>query len=331
MAVEGDLEPLTWRDRLWNWFLSVRFVVYTTVVIVLLILGVIWPRTFISIPAGHHGVMYRPLGKGTVTEKIWGEGFHVIPPWDELTIYETRLQQKYIETNILSDEGLGLDVIVAVRFRADRDMLGFLHQDVGPEYYDRLILPEVRSHVREIFGQRPAHGIYSSAGDLIQELQNVTMLTRIGEAARAYVIIQEIKLVDIHLPSIVDQAIADRYRQEQLTLEYEQRLVREEKESERKRIEAKGIRDYNQIAGELTADILRWRDIDATKEIASSPSSKVILLGGGDSKTPLVFSLGTDVDKPSEAESAEAKSAEAESAEAQPSEAQPSEAQPSTQ
>jgi len=299
MAMPDDKEPLTWRDRAWKRFQSLKFVVYSTLAVVLLLVSMIWPMVFISVPAGHHAVMYRQLGQGTVTDRIWGEGFHVIPPWDKLTIYETRLQQQFIETNILSDEGLSLDVVVSVRFRAERDVLGYLHQDIGPDYYERLILPEIESHVREVFGQRPAHGIYSSAGDIIQELQNVNMLSRIGEATQGYVIIQEVKLVDIGLPSIVDQAIADRYRQEQLTLAYEQRLLREEKESERKRIEAKGMRDYSRIAGEISSDVLRWRDIAATMEVAKSPSSKVIILGGGGtSKNPIVFSLGTDVSKP---------------------------------
>jgi regulator of protease activity HflC (stomatin/prohibitin superfamily) len=302
---ESDYEPLSRRDRLWNWFQSVSFYVYALIAVILIVLGAIWPRMFISIPAGHHGVMYRTFGAGTETERIWGEGLHVIPPWDQLTVYETRLQQQFLSFSVLSDEGLDLEVTVSVRYRPERDMLGYLHQDVGTSYFDRLIRPAVEGHLRETFGYRPAYELYSSAGDLLQEVSRVPTLTRIeegagvGERPRSYVVIQEVKVIDIDLPQIVEQAIAERYRQQQLMLEYEDRLVREEKEAERKRIEAKGIHDFNEIAGTISADVLRWRDIEATKEVAKSPSSKVIMLGnGGTNSTPLVFSLGADANPP---------------------------------
>ncbi len=299
---EPESEPLSLRDRAWNRLQSISFYVYTAILVTLLLLGALWPRMFITIPAGSHGVMYRIFGAGTDTERLWGEGLHVIPPWDRLTIYETRLQQQFLEFVILSDEGLDLGVRISVRFRPERDMLGYLHQDIGPEYFDRLIRPAVEAHVRETFGHRPAHEIYASAGDVLQEVTRVPTLTRIeaGSKQRSYVVIQEVKVVDIDLPAIVEQAIADRYRQQQLKLEYQDRIAREEQEAERKRIEAKGIHDFNEITGELSSDVLRWKDNEATKEVASSPSSKVIMLGngGGNSRTPLVFSLGADATPP---------------------------------
>jgi regulator of protease activity HflC (stomatin/prohibitin superfamily) len=294
--------PPTWGERLWGWYTAFSFYIYTTLVLMLLLIGVLWTRVFITVPPGHHGVMYRQFGAGTVTDRIWGEGLHVIPPWDRLTLYESRLQQQDLKINILSDEGLNIGVRVSVRFRPEHDMLGYLHQDIGPEYYERLIRPEVEAHVRQTFGNRPAHEIHSSAKDVIQELRKVPMITRLerdGGPQNGYIYIQELKLVDVDLPEIVQAAIAEKYRQEQLMLEYRHKIVREDQEAERKRIEAKGIRDYNAIAGELSSDILRWRDIEATLELAKSPSSKVIMLGGGGgSQMPLVFSLGADAPAP---------------------------------
>lgn len=288
----------SWRDRLRDGFTALQFYIYTLIVVTLLALGFVWPRMFITVPAGHHAVMYRFLEGGTVTDKIWGEGFHVIPPWDELTIYESRLQEQRLEFSVLSDEGLDLTIAVAIRFRPHRDQLGYLHQDIGPEYFERLIRPEVEAHVRRTFGNRPAHEIYASAKDVLQELRNIPMIARIDDetqlrAELGYINVQEIKLVDIDLPEIVKSAIADKYRQEQLMLEYKYKLRREEQEAERKRIEAAGIRDYNSIAEHISPDLLRWRDIEATRELASAPSSKVIMLGAGtDQKVPLLFGLG---------------------------------------
>jgi len=290
-------EP-TWRDRLREAFTTLQFYVYTLLVIALLLLGFVWPRMFIRVPAGHHAVLYQFFEDGTVTDQVWGEGFHVIAPWDTMTVYETRLQERRLEFSVLSDEGLDLAISVAIRYRPHRDQLGYLHQDIGPTYFERLVQPEVEAHVRRTFGNRPAHEIYASAKDVLQELRNIPMISRIDDedfedAELGYIDVQEIKLVDIDLPEIVKAAIAEKYRQEQLMLEYRYKLEREEQEAERKRIEAAGIRDYNAIAEHISPDLLRWRDIEATRELAAAPSSKVILLsGGGDQQPPLLFGLG---------------------------------------
>jgi regulator of protease activity HflC (stomatin/prohibitin superfamily) len=265
---------------------SIQFYGYTTVIVLLLLLGFLWQRIFITIPAGSYGVMYRFFAGGTVTNRVWTEGLTIIPPWDTITVYETRLKTETLKFDILSEEGLNLDVTVAVRYRPNKEMLGFLHQDIGTEYFKRLIEPEVHAHVRRTFGARPAHEIYSSARDFLQELGQIPVLGRLEESTGKpssvpYVIIQELKLMDIKLPEIVQAAIAEKYRQEQLMLEYRYKLDREEKEAERKRTEAAGIRDYNLIANKISPELLRWRSIEATADLAKSNNSKVVVLGGG--------------------------------------------------
>ncbi len=322
------------RELAWNGFSRLQFVTYSTVLVVLLLLGFLWPFMFLQVPTGYHGVMYRYFFGGTVTDKIWGEGLHVIPPWDHLTLYESRLMERRIKFDILSEEGLDLGVELSVRFRPNKDMLGFLHQDIGPEYYERLVKPEVEAHVRKTFGSRPAHEIYASAGDLMQELRRVTMLGRVDDSGdttttSAYIQVQEIKLVDIDLPPIVEQAIADKYRQEQLMLEYRYKLQREEDEAERKRIEAAGIRDYNKIASVISPDLLRWRDIDATLALSESTNAKVILLGGGGGDVPLLFSLN-EGSSTTPATTSDAAAPEPETETPTPTDAPPSGATPSS-
>ncbi|WP_434390361.1 prohibitin family protein [Melittangium boletus] len=278
--------PPTFREQLAAAFLQLRFVVYLVLVFCLILLGFVWQRVFITVPAGHNAVMYRFLAGGTVTDRVWGEGLHVIPPWDRLTLYDTRLQQRTLNFNVLSEEGLQLGVKVSIRFRPQLEMLGFLQRDIGKEYFDKLVLPEIQAHTRRTFGNRPAHEIYSSAKDVLQELGRLPVLGRVEDMggnpnAMPYVVVQELKLMDISLPDMVAGAIADKYRQEQLMLEYRYKLEREEKEAERKRTEAAGIRDYNEIVGKLSPEVLRLKSIEATLELSRSPNSKVVLLGGG--------------------------------------------------
>ncbi|TKC96367.1 prohibitin family protein [Polyangium fumosum] len=286
----GDVKKPPFRERLVKWLRKARFTLYTTLVVLLFLVGFLWPRIFIRVPAGSSAVMYRFFLGGTVTDRIWGEGLNVVPPWDELTVYETRMQQQKLKFDVLSEEGLNLPLEVSVRYQPNRDMLGYLHQDIGVDYFERLIRPEVESHVRRTFGNRTAHEIYTSVRDLLQEVGKVSALGRLDESgnARPYVQLYELKLIDIELPEIVQSAIADKYKQEQLMLEYRFRLEKEEKEAERRRTEAAGIRDYNLIASKVSPDMLKWRTIEASLELAKSQlelarsqNTKVVVLGGG--------------------------------------------------
>lgn len=283
--------------RFLDWLYRAQFVIYTSLVCCLLLLGLLWPRMFIVVPPGHLGVMYRTLKGGTVTDRTWGEGLHVIPPWDFLTIYEVRLQQKALPLKMLSDEGLSLGVQVVVRFRPREEMLGHLQQDIGPDYFDRLVRPEIESHIRKTFGSRPAHEIYATVRDVLQEMDQFPLLGRADKSKgnatyEPYVHVQDLKLVIIDLPKIVEDAIVEKYHQEQLMLAYRYKLEREQKEADRKRTEAAGIRDFSQIAGKNAELMLRWRGLEVTSEFAKSPNAKLVFLGNPASSLPLQLSLG---------------------------------------
>jgi regulator of protease activity HflC (stomatin/prohibitin superfamily) len=274
------------RARLFRWMTQVQFAIYTFLLLGLLVIAYLWPRMFVVIPPGSAGVMYRTVAGGTVTDRTWSEGLHVIPPWDKMYTYNLRLQRTELHFPVLSDEGLELGVKLVVEYRPAPDMLGFLHKDIGEDYFRDLIQPEIIAHIRKIFGSRPAHEIYASVRDLLQELDQFSLIGKLDKdgdalASKPYVFVQALKLTQIELPKLVEDAIDEKYHQEQLMLAYRYRLEREEKEAERKRTEAAGIRDFNLIAGKVSPDMLRWRGIDAALDLAKSNNSQVIVFGSG--------------------------------------------------
>lgn len=289
-----ELPQPTFSQRFSRWANRVQFVFYTIIVLCLFATRFLWTRMFLVIPPGHRGIMYRTLYGGTVTDASWAEGLHIIPPWDKMYTYDLRLQRKVIDFEVLSDEGLTLGVQVVVRFRPYEDMLGYLQKDVGPGYFESLIQPEIESHIRRTFGGRPAHEVYASMRNLLQEVGQFPLIGRIekggtGTISRPYIYVQELKLTKISLPKIVEESILEKYREEQRMLAYRYKLEREQKEAERKRTEATGIRDFNMIA---RTDILRWRSIDAALELAKSNNSKVIVLGGGPNAMQMQLQVG---------------------------------------
>jgi regulator of protease activity HflC (stomatin/prohibitin superfamily) len=79
-------------------------------------------------------------------------------------------------------------------------------------------------------------------------------------------------------------------KEEQESLQYEYRLQKERKEAERKVIEAQAKADANRILNQsLTDKILQDKGIEATLELANSPNSKVIIVGGQEGGLPLIL------------------------------------------
>ena len=68
-------------------------------------------------------------------------------------------------------------------------------------------------------------------------------------------------------------------------------IQKERLEAERKRIEAKGIADFQKIvAAGITPSYLKWKGIEATEKLASSPNSKVIVVGNSSQSMPIILS-----------------------------------------
>ncbi len=97
------------------------------------------------------------------------------------------------------------------------------------------------------------------------------------------VFIEAILLRNIELPAQVAKAVEAKLAADQQAQQMDFVLRKESKEAERKRIEAQGISDFQRIvtAG-ISPALLTWKGIEATEKIATSPNTKIIIVGGKD-------------------------------------------------
>ena len=162
-----------------------------------------------------------------------------------------------------------------------------MHNEVGENYHERIIIPEIRSATREIIGKYLPEELYSSKRDSIQTEIFVLAAERIKGK---YIELDAVLIRDVGLPDKLKQAIERKLEQEQVSLEYEFRLTRAQKEAERQRIEAEGKAVANRLlAASLTPNILRDKGIEATLLLAESPNTKIIVVGGGEDGLPLIL------------------------------------------
>ncbi len=250
----------------------------------LLLMILLWRHIFISVPPGEAGVLFRFFG-GTQVDRVYGEGLHLIAPWNRMFLYETRRQVVMHDFEVLSAPGLPLHLELAIRFQPEREQLPLLHQRIGPEYPRRVVIPQTESVLRRELSRYTAEQVYTNAGGLLA----AAILRARDEVGRNFVVTDEIVIRSITLPTPIKAAIEDKLAQEQLMQSYAFRLLTAQEEAQRKRAEARGVRDYQAtVDSTLSERLLHHEGISATRDLATSANTRVIMLGRDQGGLPLV-------------------------------------------
>jgi regulator of protease activity HflC (stomatin/prohibitin superfamily) len=292
-----------------------------------LIIVVLAPHVVVTVPSGHVGVLWKRFAHGTVRDPraLRGEGLHLLLPWDKLFLYDLRIQSLTDTYNAISKDGVNLNATLNIRFRLQRNSVPILHQAIGPDY-TKLLGPQIASQMRGVIAEYTAEQVYSTARQEIQDKIRETAVEKLSHkmmdaetadeaetpsiaSMQDTVVLYDTLLYGIELPPSVVQAINRKTEQYYVAQEYEFRIDRERKESERKAIEAAGISEFQRIVSQGISDsYLRWRGVEATLQLSQSNNSKVVIIGGGKDGLPVI--LG-NVDSPAPARAPAEKGAKA--------------------
>ena len=252
-----------------------------------ILIGILSRTTFLTIQPGNKGVLFKKFSGGLDMDKVYDQGFHIVAPWNTMFIYDVRVNEAIEELKILSKNGLTIKVELSYRYYPIADKIGYLHNEIGSEYLERIIKPEIRSATREVIGKYLPEELYSSKREAIQD--EIFQRTK-DEISKKHLELDAVLIRDVELPQTLQDAIERKLKEEQISLEYEFRLDQERKEAERKIIEAQAKSDANAILNQsLTDKILRDKGIEATLDLAKSPNSKVVIVGGGGDGLPLIL------------------------------------------
>ena len=261
-----------------------RFSVYSAVIfLVVVFLGVLfYDRSLHSVRAGQLGIHWSRF-TGTRLDEVYKEGLRIIPPWDQLFIYNVRQQEMHDSITVLSSNGLPIWIKYSARYQPDVKQLGKLHQQFGPNYAEVLIRPEIVSGLRQVIGNYKPEEIYSRD----EEGLNAEVLQSINRELRPYPVrVDKVLSKELRLTLELEDAINDKLVAEQSALSYESRIRSESDEARRREIEARGIRNFELLSG---ISILRWRGIQATEKLATSTNAKVIIMGGNGKDLPFLL------------------------------------------
>jgi regulator of protease activity HflC (stomatin/prohibitin superfamily) len=242
---------------------------------------------FYTVEATERAILFYPFGKGLDKTDVIGPGTHLKMPWNDKYIYKVNETSSDENMDVLDKSGLSIHVDITVRYFPMPNKIGFIHEQFTKDYVNVLVIPEVRSTVRQVMGRYTAEEIYSTKrAEVETAIKNETeKILNVNNVSATAVLIRSIAL-----PEQIKAAIENKLQQEQESLAYQFRLTKEQSEAERKRIAAEGeSRANNIINNSLSDKLLKMRGIEATLELAKSANSKVVVIGSGKDGMPLIL------------------------------------------
>lgn len=262
-----------------------RIAIFLLITIVLILL--IWPYATRIIPSGHVGVFYRIFG-GTVLERHYGEGLHFFLPWNRMVVYDTRLQREDFEVSALSLGGLRIQVELTAVYRVKKEEAQWLHFRVGPAYAEKLIVPGTEAAVRRVAGNLHQSDLYNTSPIKIQEKVFKLLKQEIWEEETA-IVLTEVFVRKIILPEKTAAAIEAKHEAEQVVYQERYKILQAYERYKKVFLEASTVRmAQNLINQGMTEAYLRYKGIEATRDLAASANAKLVIVGDKDG-LPLIL------------------------------------------
>ena len=233
---------------------------------------------------GHVGVLTL---FGKVTGETLGEGLHFINPLktnNEMSIQTQTIKES---ASVPSSEGLMMALDTSLIYHLNADQAAHVFQTIGADYEDKVVENNLRSAIREATASHTANALYTGEREAVAtEIQKKIT----DELSPRGIVVESILLRDVQLPATLKASIEAKQQAEQEALAMNFRLQKETQEAQRKRIEAAGVRDFQQIVAQgITPSLLEWKGIEATENLAKSANTKVVVIGNNKNGLPLIL------------------------------------------
>jgi len=239
-----------------------------------------------TIGPGQAGVLWR-ASDGTQHE-TYGEGLHMIAPWNQLYVYDLRSMSRDELLSVIAVNGLSIKLDTSVRYHVLPTEVVAMHEELGPDYYQKVLEPVLRSEARRVFGQYTPEEIYSTKREVIEREIRLGVIAKI---AGRHIALEAILIKDVELPAAIRTAIDSKLAAEQEVLKMKYVIAVAKETAEQRQIEADSVAGYNRtVASSLSPAILEYARIQQVTKLAASTNAKTVIIGGGGTaQTPLLL------------------------------------------
>lgn len=279
------------------WFEGKMLTFFVLILLFVSAVIVLFPRILVIVPTGKNGVIYRPLSGGVDQKEVIREGAHLVFPWNTITQYSIQVQLQELKLQLMTADLLKTNVTVSFQFEVNPNTLPFLHKYVGHDYLEKMIIPQVtrvsREKVAKLNSQKAFTGdIGQVANDIAISTDSllIQQLSPPGLSDVRLIRVSSVQITSVEYPQEVQSAIVNKLVEAENADAYKFKIQAARSEAERKAIEAKGIKDFQDIVNQgMTENYLRYRGIQATEDLAKSGNAKTLIFGSGPSGLPLIL------------------------------------------
>jgi len=270
-----------------------------TLIAIAVIVLVVLVKSIVIIQPGYVGIQ---ILFGTVLEKTLENGVHVINPLCNIKKMNVRLAEYTMSKtssegersgndsiSTLTSEGLQIALDLTVWYKLDPKKAQDVYKNIGLDYKDKVIRPLIRTVIRNVTSSYLAKEIYSKDRSVI--VQKIEEQTRPVLLDKGFML-DRILLRNVTLPEKLAKSIDEKLSAEQAAEQMKFVLDKEEREKERKIIEAEGIRKANQLISQgLTSNYIKWYRIEMMKKLVNSPNNTVIFIPEDLKSAPALINL----------------------------------------
>jgi prohibitin 1 len=224
---------------------------------------------------------------GRVTGETLPEGIHLINPLKTNNQLSIQTQTIKESASTPSSEGLMMNLDTSLIYHLNPDRAAEVFQKIGADYENVVVESTLRAAIREATASHTANALYTGEREMVGKQIYDQLTSQLNQRG---LVVENVLLRDIQLPATLKAAIEAKQQAEQESLAMNFRLQKETQEAQRKRIEAQGVRDFQQIVAQgITPSLLEWKGIEATETLAKSPNSKVVVIGNPKNGLPLIL------------------------------------------
>jgi regulator of protease activity HflC (stomatin/prohibitin superfamily) len=259
---------------------------------------------------GHVGV---EILFGHVRPNVHEAGLHFVNPFcsvEKMSVQTDNYWMSHQESegakkhddsvSVRSSNGLQMPVDVSVPYRLIPESAPWVYENLGKDYVEKILRVSLSTACRRAASHYTAEELYSTKRDEFADKTRVLLGEELNKLLNdnykgknppeQVLVISQVLIGHVGIPETVKNAIETKLKgdQEQQAMDF--RIMKEKKEAERKRVEAEGIKTFQDIVSKgIDEKLLRWKAIDATVHLAESPNSKVIIIGSGADGLPVLL------------------------------------------
>ncbi len=196
----------------------------------------------------------------------------------------TRTVEAFNKLDVPTKEGLTVTSEIALLYHIKPEAAKEIYTKYGMNYQEVIVESNFRAVVRHICGMYYAKELFAVDRKKIETEIYDEIASSIWDKG---FVTDAVLLKSITMPPQIFQAVENKLKAEQESLQMEFVISKQKKEAERMQIEAEAINTYNRTISESLNDaLIKWNSVQVMKGLVTSPNSKVIITDG---KSPMII------------------------------------------